>query len=76
MARLSDLIMPNPQVFPACSEKGCGAPYVLRRGHAFDGKKWTEEWAWFRDCKHKKAEAKMVDLRRKVRKRRTVKTKR
>lgn len=64
MAKANSDIDPQPLVFPACST--CDAPYVLRRGHTFNGKKWTEEWAWFRDCKHRKAEAKLVDLRKKT----------
>lgn len=66
MAKPDD-IMPDPQVFPVCSQEGCGSAWVLRRGHIFDGKKWVEGWAWMRDCKHKKAEAKMTDLRKRTR---------
>jgi len=45
--------MPKVRIYPVCSE--CSAPYVLR--HAFAVMNGgTETWAWFRDCKHKKAQ--------------------
>lgn len=61
-------LTPNPKVYPVCSV--CDAPYVLRRAMSLTGKTWETTWAWFRDCepgckrKHKKAVAKLVDLRR------------
>lgn len=60
----TDPIMPNPQVYPKCGAPDCNRPYVLRRGIVLKGPSWVEEWVWARDCKHKKAAAKMVDLRR------------
>ena len=55
------MTQPNPQVYPKCSE--CEAPYVLRMGFDFGAKRpGAATWAWFRDCKHKKAPPVIVDV--------------
>jgi len=42
--------------YPACMT--CGTPYCLRRAFGFPTGK--PAWAWFRDCRHKAADAKIV----------------
>lgn len=42
-----DSPMPDPQVWPECSE--CHTAYVMRRGLSFS-KGWM--WVWQQDCKH------------------------
>lgn len=62
MAKLDKIdLNPQPQVWPACAE--CKEPFVLRRVLVLreptpDNLRALKfEWAWQRDCKHKKAEA-------------------
>lgn len=50
-------VMPSPQTWPVCSE--CDTDYVLRRCFVFRDGGIVSEWLWQRDCKHKKAEAKI-----------------
>lgn len=52
-----DQVQPDPAVWPECSE--CGAAYVLRRCIVFSGDPGYR-WFWQRDCKHKKAEARIA----------------
>lgn len=62
MARIDDLIMPDPKVYPRCS--ACKCPYVLRHGISItNGGKGI--WAWYRDCKCRgKPAPEMFDERR------------
>jgi hypothetical protein len=49
-----------PKQWPACSQ--CDAPYLVRRAFVFNMRKGTaaSRWIWQRDCRHKKAEPKLV----------------
>ena len=42
---------PRPLVYPAC--KTCGVPYILRLGFLVAKGGGGQDWAWFRDCKHR-----------------------
>lgn len=51
---------PEVVAWPVCEEPECETPYVLRRCLAMNGNEWKMEWLWQRDCKHKKAGARVV----------------
>lgn len=53
-------VRPDPKVWPECTAPDCGVAYILRHGWQFQGGQLNEGWFWQRDCKHKKAPAKMV----------------
>lgn len=55
---MSGPYQPTPTVWPRCSE--CDVDYVLRRCFVFNGRTGYD-WLWQRDCKHKKADAAIVD---------------
>lgn len=48
---------PQPTAWPRCSL--CKAAFVLRRAIVFSTKRcaWVSEWAWWRDCKHRRSDA-------------------
>mgnify|MGYP001595888759 CR=1 FL=1 len=46
---------PRPAMWPVCGE--CGTEFILRRSLVVRGgnlAKMAVEWAWVRDCKHKR----------------------
>ena len=51
--------MPQVRAYPKCSE--CGTPFVLRMCFHFGAGGIAHSWLWQRDCKHKKAEAEIVE---------------
>lgn len=50
--------MPEVRAYPVCDALDCDTPYVLRRCWTF-GAETQEQWLWQRDCKHKKAGARV-----------------
>jgi hypothetical protein len=44
---LSDSLMPDPEVWPECSD--CHTAYVMRRALSFTK---GRVWVWQQDCKH------------------------
>ncbi len=51
---------PKIKAYPKCNT--CDVAYVLRLAHVLGDQRWTHEWVWQRDCKHKKAPPKLVKV--------------